>query len=411
MSVRCLTPVGPGGVAVVSMTGKHALGRLAELCGGLPSPGRLVLVHPLRDGEVLDEALLVSIDEEHHELHLHGSPPLVEELLELLGAKRPDAESGNHVDCDPGACDLGDGEHESAIPAIGPGVTRRLLGSALTDSGARLLLDRLEGSWGRTLDELARLEGDRLAARAGGLWRHGVAARRLWVPPRVLIVGPVNAGKSTLFNVLLGQGRTLVSSEAGTTRDAVHELTRLGAWPVELIDSAGERELARGEAPGGTPGETPAETPAEALARTPGAAGLDVERAGQDRAQELARGADLLLRLEPADGPLPGTAPGDGRVVGLLSRRDLASGGVPGEAVSAGWYPISAREDPTEVRGLLSRLLCERLELPPEPWIPGQGVALGEEVEVLERIARTPDPRDLALLGDLLEQDLGGASG
>ena len=59
---------------------------------------------------------------------------------------------------------------------------------------------------------------------------------------RVVIAGPTNAGKSTLFNMLLGYGRAIVHEEPGTTRDLVSELVWIRGHEVLLIDSAGFRE-------------------------------------------------------------------------------------------------------------------------------------------------------------------------
>jgi tRNA modification GTPase len=69
--------------------------------------------------------------------------------------------------------------------------------------------------------------------------------------PRVVLAGVPNAGKSTLFNALLGRKRAVVSAVAGTTRDVLAErldLSRLvpGAGEVELVDLAGLDELASG---------------------------------------------------------------------------------------------------------------------------------------------------------------------
>lgn len=81
--------------------------------------------------------------------------------------------------------------------------------------------------------------------RAGG----AAAFERSGAAPRVALVGPPNAGKSTLFNALLGRTRALVSDRAGTTRDAIVEpcdLTRFSATlpggapaTVDLVDLAG----------------------------------------------------------------------------------------------------------------------------------------------------------------------------
>ena len=54
-----------------------------------------------------------------------------------------------------------------------------------------------------------------------------------------MLAGRPNAGKSSLFNALLGADRALVTEIPGTTRDAVEAHTDFLGWPVRLVDTAG----------------------------------------------------------------------------------------------------------------------------------------------------------------------------
>lgn len=58
----------------------------------------------------------------------------------------------------------------------------------------------------------------------------------------VVIAGPPNAGKSSLFNALVGANRAIVTDVPGTTRDAIESVVEIGRWPVRLVDTAGLRE-------------------------------------------------------------------------------------------------------------------------------------------------------------------------
>jgi len=58
---------------------------------------------------------------------------------------------------------------------------------------------------------------------------------------RVVIVGRPNVGKSTLMNAMLGQGRSIVSEQAGTTRDSISHNLIIGGIPITLVDTAGVR--------------------------------------------------------------------------------------------------------------------------------------------------------------------------
>lgn len=59
--------------------------------------------------------------------------------------------------------------------------------------------------------------------------------------PRFALVGGPNVGKSSLFNALVGEGRSVVFEEAGTTRDSVDAVVRWPGGPVRFVDTAGMR--------------------------------------------------------------------------------------------------------------------------------------------------------------------------
>ncbi len=88
----------------------------------------------------------------------------------------------------------------------------------------------------RIRDALARAahQVDRLLASAP-------AGERLREGALVVIAGRPNAGKSSLFNALLGSDRALVTEIAGTTRDAIEAQLSFLDWPVRLVDTAGLR--------------------------------------------------------------------------------------------------------------------------------------------------------------------------
>ncbi|HXG72741.1 MAG TPA: tRNA uridine-5-carboxymethylaminomethyl(34) synthesis GTPase MnmE [Gemmatimonadaceae bacterium] len=90
----------------------------------------------------------------------------------------------------------------------------------------------------RRIDEAARRSIDALeallaTAAVGEIIREGAV---------IAIVGPPNAGKSSLFNALLGHSRAIVTELPGTTRDALEAVVDTGRWPLRLVDTAGLRE-------------------------------------------------------------------------------------------------------------------------------------------------------------------------
>lgn len=179
---------------------------------------------------------------------------------------------------------------------------------------------------------------DRLTAERGALDRL-LRNSRPWgaveALPRVVLVGPPSAGKSTLFNALLGLERVVIDPLPGTTRDVIEEpltVTDPAGRPVELmlVDVAG--------------------------LDTPGAGLLDA--AAQDAAHAAIRRADLVLRVTPAD-----TALGDrdlpcdaGDALRVLTKADLLPRDTP-----PGWADLCVSAEHDEGLAALRGLLGERL--------------------------------------------------
>jgi tRNA modification GTPase len=80
---------------------------------------------------------------------------------------------------------------------------------------------------------------DAVAVQIQRLIATAPAAERLREGALLVFAGRPNAGKSSLFNALLGTARTLVTEIPGTTRDAVEAHTDFLGWPVRLVDTAG----------------------------------------------------------------------------------------------------------------------------------------------------------------------------
>ncbi|MEM7307732.1 MAG: GTPase [Planctomycetota bacterium] len=355
--VRELTPRGRGGVSVLRLRGPGASAALERLAGGAPAPGAPRRVRGrTAAGDALDVGLALARAPHEAELHVHGSPPLVAELvaeLVRLGG-RPPAERAPSVEAE----------------------ARDLLAAAASEAAARMLLDQAEGALRRALERLAQDAPAAWRAGLDELAARGAVARRLVEPPCVVLAGPVNAGKSTLFNALVGRQRVVTSPEEGTTRDAIRERVLLGAYAVELVDVAGERDLA-------------------------GLSGLAaVERAGQELGRRARAQADLVLWLRPPDSPAPApsqTPPGGvaERVVVLPARGDL-----PGAAPGA----LLPGEDPLGARREVERVFHAALALPEAPWEPGAPAAFHRRwVEGLRALAPLDGPEARrAAIGELL---------
>jgi tRNA modification GTPase len=366
------TAPGLGAVAVVRMSGPRAAPILRRLAPGLaapPEPRRVMLVE-LREpveGTVLDHALVTWFPgpasytgEDVVELSCHGGrlvPELVVEACVRAGARRADPGEFTRRAYLHGKVDLVQAEavadliearsralHRAAVTQLDRGLSARI--AALRASLLRLeaLLvhhidfpeeDEPPVPIERVLAEAASLlpDIDELLATAPGgeLLREGAL---------VVLAGRPNAGKSSLYNALVGEERAIVTDEPGTTRDALIAAVELGGFPFRLVDTAGLRE-----------------------------AGEPVERIGIEVTRRFLERADLVLLCVPA-GESETTAELDFLggtkgvpVVWLDTKADVAQASVAGAPGPAGMVAhrmrISARtgEGLGELATLLPRLV------------------------------------------------------
>ena len=354
LRVRQRTPPGRGGVSVLSVEGPGALERVRALAPGVRGDrGDPQLARLSDGGEGVEEALVLVAGPERVELHLHGSPPLVRRALELLGG--------------------GSGAPPRTIEER----ARELLARAPGEAGARILLDQAEGALRRELAALSAAPDPELERGLAELLEAARISERALQPARVVLAGPANAGKSTLFNVLYGGRRTVTSGERGTTRDAVVERARLGAWPVELVDTAGERDVPEGAARG-------------------------VELAGQRTGLEARSRADLVFWLLPSDAPGGGPRPAP-ELAAEVPHVVLRSCADRGGSGADGPRSLSALEDPGGAARVVERAFREILDLPVDPWVPGRAVPFAPELtRALGSLAALPPAGGRAGLAILL---------
>ena len=294
------TPRGSGAVSMIRLSGKGS-GILMQSFLKNGKGEKIFLPHGkmvpcLFCGKINDRVMAVRYDrgksytgEESVELYLHGGKKLTELALTSIieggarlafnGEFTQRAFLNGKLDLTQaeGIVDLIDAESESGVNAAflqSEGKTRRVI-EDLYEACVQLLA-RVEVSIDypeEDIEEVTRSEAEahiKSIREKISREKEGYNASRIVREgARVVLSGRVNAGKSTLFNTILGFSRAIISSEEGTTRDTLEEKVNLRDIAVVLVDTAGERE-------------------------TTG----DAEKQGIERSKREAKNADLVLLVE-----------------------------------------------------------------------------------------------------------------
>ncbi len=289
----------PAGIAVIRISGPTAGSALSLLSGSLPEPRRAAY-RRFRDakGAPLDDGLALwfpgpgsATGEDLAELHVHGGRAVVAAIMEALGriagCRLAQAGEFTRRALQNGRIDLTEAEgladllvaeteaqRQSALALAEGGLGRLVAGwekqLLLESARVEALLDFAdEGDVAESGHDIGPLEQLLVALSA---LRTSPPAERLRDGVRVVLAGPPNSGKSSIFNYLIGREAAIVTPIAGTTRDRIEASVAMEDIPLLLIDTAGLREDATDA----------------------------VEIIGIERSSEAMAGADIVLWLGPA---------------------------------------------------------------------------------------------------------------
>jgi tRNA modification GTPase len=321
----------PAGIAVIRISGPAATATLRTLTARDLPPARQATVATLRDeaGAVLDRALILwfagpasATGDDLVELHLHGGRAVVAAVLSWL-ARQPGliaAQAGAFTRraFENGRIDLTEAEGLGELLRAETEMQRKAA-QGWAEGGLSALIRQ----WDAQLNAVAALveaaidfsDEDDVGAHDPDLINNRITvlsdtisdhlrdppAERLRDGLRIVIAGRPNAGKSTLFNALVGRDAAIVSAVAGTTRDVIEMPMDFGGVPVIFADTAGLR------------------TDAADL----------VEQIGIARAQAQFQAADIILALDDS------VTDSHGEIIRVAAKADLNQHGT-------GW-PVSAQ--------------------------------------------------------------------
>jgi tRNA modification GTPase len=334
------TPPGRGGIGIVRLSGPDALAIGAQLLQ-LTAPlqhahaTRARVLDPNNPAQTIDDALVTVFLAPHSytgdtlvEIAAHGSPVILDAILRSALAHGARLAAANQLASTVRLAAPGEFTQRAFLSGrldLTQAEAVRDLIAAQTLDQARVAAQQLGGAISRRvapakesllhlialleagmdfapgeLDDVDIVPPAQIAAaiaavqqplaalaatfRRGQLLRNGAA---------IAIIGPPNAGKSSLFNRLLERDRAIVTPHPGTTRDTVEESLSLAGIPLRLIDTAGLRNMQTEGAGGFSPGPSAGHHPIDLA-----------EQQGIARSHEALADADLVLLIHDATQPL-----------------------------------------------------------------------------------------------------------
>jgi tRNA modification GTPase len=320
-----------GAVTVIRISGPSALQITTALTRRLPKPRHAALRKLHHDDEILDTALVTTFPapnsftgEDCAELSLHGGRAVRNAVIAALtGLGARPAEPGefsrraylnNRLDLlqAEATADLIAAETEAQRRLAIGGANRLHVACTAWRETLRHIIAQQEALIDFPDEDLPPEVEARLMSGINAILTEmqtalaaAPNAERLREGLEFVILGPPNAGKSTLLNALAGSDIAIVSETPGTTRDAISVRLDLAGIPVHITDTAGLRETAD-----------------------------PIEAEGIRRAHGRAANADLILQIDDVGHPLTVNAHPSIETLHIQTKADLFAD-PPANAISA----------------------------------------------------------------------------
>jgi tRNA modification GTPase len=233
---RILTAQGRGAVAVIQIMTSQAGSVLDRYfaCRSSIAPASAPFGRILYGTWNGEDVVVVHVSGSIWEIHCHGGIAAVRSVADSLNlagfSDQTYPPSGNSLATESSAVTL----HDEIDGVLLQTRTRRTASLVLAQAHSSLLMTALQ-------DLLADTDHQSRRKRLRDLLRWSDLATHLTRPWSVLVLGPPNAGKSSLVNALAGKERTIVCDVPGTTRDLVDAECVIDDWPFVFTDSAGIR--------------------------------------------------------------------------------------------------------------------------------------------------------------------------
>ncbi len=294
--VALSTPPGRGALAVIRISGPESSNLAQHFCGEMPPP-RYACLRMLHDesGNALDQGVLTfypapasATGEDVLEISCHGAPAVVQSLLrqiQNLGARPAEPGEFSRRGFEAGKCDLNQAQAIADLIAATSERAAKCAARVLKGDISQeisIILQQIvdirvyvEGALDfpdEDVDWLAeggvREPLDAVCDSAERLLQRAQQGRTVSAGVSLVLLGPPNAGKSSLLNHFTGDETAIVTTQAGTTRDVLVAPLQFNGIAVRLLDTAGIRD---------TEGEAEAE--------------------GVRRSWQMASEADLILQV------------------------------------------------------------------------------------------------------------------